>query len=359
MAANPFTLAALATSAVPGVEVAGAVADGDEQDMESCALRTTDGRTLRVLVPRTPGALRRLRDQTTALAALTPAVRDRLPFEAPVVLGEAPLQRTAVIVTTRLPGEPMRLADISPANVGLAASVGSALAALHDLPTSIVLDAGLAHRSVAQVREELLGVFDKAASTGKVPSQLLARWEQALEDTALWQFTPRVVHGDLQAPAFLRQGTAIVAIDGWHALALGDPAKDMAWLLGSEHFGSVDEAFLAYAAERGTDRQLRRRAMLHAELDVARWLLHGVGSHDADIVDDAVGMLQSLVVRVQDDEPESQLRAERLRTMDLTDVQEMLDARGVAPVESDRARSAELETEDLTLARDSVERATT
>lgn len=347
MAANPLTLAALATSAVPGIEVAGAIADPGEPDLELCALRTTDGRVLRVAVPRTPGALRRLREQATALEALSPAVRDRLPFEAPAQLGEAPLQRSAVVVTTRLPGAPMRLADLSPEHVGLASSIGTALTALHELPTSIVLDAGLPHRSVVEVREELLDVFDRAASTGRVPSALLARWEHALEDAALWQFSPRVVHGDLQAAAFRRDGSHVVAIDGWHALGVGDPAKDLAWLLGSEHFGSVDEAFASYAAGHGGDRQLRRRAMLHAELDVARWLLHGVASHDAAIVEDAVGMLASLVATVDVEAPQTALAAERLHTMDLTDVQAMLDARGTTTARDPRSASAELDTVEV------------
>ncbi|GAA2172298.1 phosphotransferase [Agrococcus versicolor] len=331
MAANPFTLAALATSAVPGIEVVGAVDDGSDDESEAVAARIADGRVVRIVVPRTPATLARLRDQAVTLHVFTRAVRDRLPFEAPETLGTAPLQRTAVVVSTRLGGTTLRLSDVSPANPGLAASIGTAIAALHDLPTSIVVEAGLPHRSIAEIRQGLVDVFDRVAATGRVPAPLLARWEIALEDAALWQLQPRVVHGDLQAPAFRREQSTITGIDGWHALGLGDPAVDLAWLLGNEHASSVDEAFVAYAGVRGADRQLRRRAMLHAELDVARWLLHGVESQDAAVVADAEGMLARLADRVADDDDESTaLQPERLHTMDLADVQQLLDERGTS-----------------------------
>lgn len=352
MAANPFTLAALATTAAPGIEVVRVAADEVDRDVESCAVVTADGRTLRVIVPRTPAALDRAREQSRALRVFTPAVRERLPFEVPSMVGEAPLQRTAVLLSTRLGGSAMELDDVSPARGSLATSIGTALAAVHELPTSIAVEAGVPHRSVGQIREALLAVFDRVASTGKAPAALLARWEQALDDSALWQFTPRIIHGDLQAQAFRRDGDAVVGIDGWHALAIDDPARDLAWLLGSEHFSSVDEAFVAYAAVRGSDRQLRRRAMVHAELAIARWLLHGVDTGDADIVEDGAQMLASLVARVDGDDS-AELRAERLQTMDLTAVQELLDQRGSSPDPS-RTASHEHETVELRFDRSDV-----
>ena len=56
----------------------------------------------------------------------------------------------------------------------------------------------------------------------------------------------------------------------------------------------------AYASTRqvATDRQFTQRAMLYAELEVARWLLHGREVRNQSIVDDAVEMLDGLVDRV-------------------------------------------------------------
>ena len=60
------------------------------------------------------------------------------------------------------------------------------------------------------------------------------------------------------------------------------------------------DALGAYASTRqvATDRQFTQRAMLYAELEVARWLLHGRELRDQSIVDDAVQMLDGLVDRV-------------------------------------------------------------
>jgi hypothetical protein len=49
------------------------------------------------------------------------------------------------------------------------------------------------------------------------------------------------------------------------------------------------------------DRQLRQRATLLSELEIARWLLHGTETRSTEIVDDAVQMLSGLVDEVQKD----------------------------------------------------------
>lgn len=326
MSSNPFTLAALATTAVEGLEVVGATEDGSDEHRWVVAAQRADGETVQVVLPRSVAALETAQRHVAALAALTLATRARLPFAVPELLGSAPTGRSTLLVLTRLGGDTMRLADVSPARYGLAASVGRALAAIHELPTSVAADAGLPHESAAAMRQSLLDVFDRAAATGRVPAALLERWERALGDSRLWQFKPTLVHGDVQAPAFRVEGADVVGMDGWHALSVGDPARDLAFLLGSSEFGSVDEAFEAHAAERGIgDRQLRQRAMLHAELDIARWLLHGVDTGDDAIVADAVDMLEGLVERV-DDDPGAAIAPAHLDTMDLDGVQQYLGA---------------------------------
>lgn len=343
MSTNPFTLAALATTAVEGLDVVGASEDGSDEHRSVVAARLADGETVQVVLPRSVAALRSAEEHAAALAALTLATRSRLPFEVPSVLGTVDAGRSRLFVLTRLGGEVMRLGDLSPARPGLAAAVGQAIAAIHELPTSVAADAGLPHEGAPALRQQLLDTFDRAAATGAVPAALLERWEGALGDDRLWQFKPTLVHGDLQAPAFRVEGARVVGLDGWHALSVGDPARDLAFLLGSTEFGSVDEAFDAHAAARGIgDRQVRQRAMLHAELDIARWLLHGVAKGDESIVDDAKGMLAGLVARV-DRDPGAAIAPQRLETMDLTGVQEYLGespaATGEAPGAPDRADS--------------------
>ena len=49
----------------------------------------------------------------------------------------------------------------------------------------------------------------------------------------------------------------------------------------------------------GIDHQLRHRATLYRELDLAKWLLHGTSTKSTAVVDDAVGMMTDLVDRLQ------------------------------------------------------------
>ena len=323
MATNPFTLAALATTAVEGLAVSGATDDGSDQDFERAAATTTDSRVVSIVIPRTKSALARMRQEVSALAAASEGVRERLSFEVPALLGRGPVGNTELFVWERLGGGPMSLEHISES--GLAASIGSSIADIHELPTSIVADAGLPHRQSWRIREDLLRVFDKAAQTGKVPSGLLDRWERAADNAELWQFTPTVVHGDLGAPAVQVDLGRVCGITGWHSLSVGDPARDLAWVLGSAAFDAVDEVFATYTSTRSADRHLRARAMLHAELDIARWLIFGVETEDQATIDDAVGMMQALIERVDDPQDESvQLKPERLDTMDLSEVEQML-----------------------------------
>src|SRR5690606_37563392 len=113
--------------------------------------------------------------------------------------------------------------------------------------------------------------------------------------TALWQFAPAVVNGSLTSDSFLSVGSAVTGVLGWHVLQVGDPARDLQWLIAARTEGVADGAFAAYARVRGTvDRHLRQRARLLAELEVARWLLHGTESKSTEVVDDAVEMLTAI-----------------------------------------------------------------
>jgi len=88
---------------------------------------------------------------------------------------------------------------------------------------------------------------------------------------------------------------------GWHGLRVGDPASDLQWLAASGP-DIADAAFAAYSRVKGTvDRQLRQRAALLSELEIARWLLHGTETRSTEIVDDAVQMLSALVDETQKD----------------------------------------------------------
>jgi aminoglycoside phosphotransferase (APT) family kinase protein len=331
MARSHLTLAALATSAVAGLDVAGtrSYSYGAQGDYDAALLNGRDGRELIIRVPTTQAAETEQSADLVSLRALSAGIRGRLPFDVPHFVGQAPVGSTRAVVYDFLPGGKVTVDDIPEGQEGLAGSIGRAIAAIHSLPAGFVGDAGLPVLTAAQCRVSAVSVIDSAAATGLLPAALRERWREATDDDAVWQFQPVVINGALSVDSFLITDGRVVGILGWSALRVGDPARDLHWLLGMSG-AAAESALSAYGAARQvtTDRQFTRRAMLYAELEIARWLLHGREFHDQSIVDDAVSMLDALVDSVHSDSaaPLSQATGP---IMAITDVEAML---GASPV---------------------------
>jgi hypothetical protein len=228
------------------------------------------------------------------------------------------------VVTEFIPGA-MLGADELTAHDRLATSVGLAVAAIHSLPTGFIADAGLPRQTAEQSRDAVVELVGRAADTGHLPAAILRRWEEATDDAALWRFRPTVVNGALTADSILVDGDAVSGVLGWASLAESDPARDLHWLLTSR--GQAAEAALgAYVGARngGADSHLPQRALLYGELELARWLLHGVDAHDEAIIEDAVGLLDGLVESVHDRSSEP-LSPETGPILAVGDVERMLD----------------------------------
>ena len=303
MARSHLTLAALATSAVDGLDLASTTsfAGHGENDFDSALLTGRDGRHWIIRLPRNERAEAEQSADLVALRALSAGIRSRLPFAVSAFVGQTPVDGTRAIVYEFVYGSKTHFDELSAGPDGLAASVGRAIAAIHALPTSFVADAGLPVLTSIESLRGAVSVMDRAAATGLVPAQLLGRWERATEDSHLWQFQPTVINNTLSAESFLSANGAITGLLGWHELRVGDPARDLCWILGAPA-DVVDSALDAYNSARGTlDRQVGQRAKLYAELEVARWLLHGTQQRSTEIVDDAVGMLSAIVDDVEND----------------------------------------------------------
>ena len=100
--------------------------------------------------------------------------------------------------------------------------------------------------SADESHDGVVELIDRAADTGQLPAAILRRWEQATDDDALWRFRPTVVNGALAADSILVEGDAVSAIVGWSALAVGDPARDLHWLLTSRG-AAAEPALDAYS----------------------------------------------------------------------------------------------------------------
>ncbi len=326
MARSHLTLAALATSAVAGLDVVSAsrFGSGTHGDFESALITTRDGKHWIIRVPTSERAEAEQSADLVSLRALSVGVRARLPFAVSNFAGQTPIGGTRAVVFDFVNGSPLELdaiGDDSP----LAPALGRAIAAIHTLPTSVVADAGLPVLSPAEILRSTITIMDRAGATNLVPAALLGRWEKATEDGPLWQFAPTVINGGLSSDCFLCSDEEVTGLLGWQSLSVGDPARDLYWLLSARSAYVAEAAFDSYNEARGSsDRQVKRRAMLYAELEIAKWLLHGTQERSTEIVDDAVQMLHGLVDTVQNNLDQT-LSHNTMPVMAVDEVEAMLD----------------------------------
>lgn len=341
MATTPFTLAALATSAVPGLIVTGTRShtSGSAGTFVSAVLETETGDVI-VRVPTSPSAEVQQSAELLGIAALAEGARAHLPFAIPATLGITRARDTRAVVSTFLPGIPALMEQIE-SDPDLLHQVTETIAAIHGLPGGIVREGGLPVRDAQEVRANAERLVQRAADTGMLPSTVRARWNDVLDADSVWSFEPTVVHGALAPELLLVEENSVSGVLGWHELSLGDPASDLSWLLLAEP--EVFDAVLAqYTALRGVagQQELSVRARFAHELEVAKWLLHGFESHDQGVVDDAVTMLDRLVDRlglIGAPLPKQRVLSEH-------EVEQMLDE---TPVDAFDARSETAELESL------------
>ncbi len=308
MGRSPFTLAAAVTAALPGAEVTGTrtlSADGDAR-FDSAVASLADGRELAIRVADDDETARELAAESLALRALTAGARAILPFRAPEYVGETRVGDGRALVTELLPGFQVEAAHV-PAGRGTAESMGAAIAAVHGLPVSIVRSAGLVSRSAEESREDIRRLVDDAASTGRVPARLTARWRDAVADDELWRFESTVTLNGVQSTSFLledddERGPQVTGLLNWHGLSVGDPAVDLAWLSAAPDAAPDMQAAYARSSERSPDGAIEVRARMLAELEFARWLVHGDSLHRPDIVDDAAALLEALAEGLRADD---------------------------------------------------------
>ena len=149
-----------------------------------------------------------------------------------------------------------------------------------------------------------------------MPTNLLTRWEQRLEDISLWRFAPTAVHGSFTGEHVLvsfrdedrADAGEVRGVLGWEQSRIGDPADDFADLVGSAAAESLDMVLSAYAQSRveRPDGNLLARARLAAEMTPMRVLLRALASAARDVVDHAAESLRALDERVA---VEDELRA--------------------------------------------------
>jgi aminoglycoside phosphotransferase (APT) family kinase protein len=299
---SPLALAALASAAVPGlapVSVQGVTARTGEQ-YQVAFLEDQEGRRWVVRLPLNAVAAAQL-DEGESLTRL---LARRMPFAVPVPQGYAQLKEGGrAAVYPRLAGEPLDWTQL-PAGSRLAAEVGRAIAAVHNVDRGLYDEAGTPSYDADTYRTRRLADLDRGAATGHVPTGLLSRWEHALEEVTLWRFATCPVHGNLTDRHVLvaydgsddaGAGT-VKGLTGWERAQVADPADDFGTLVtgcAPAAFDTVLEAYSHARAER-PDKHLERRARLAGELRGLTALLEAVTSEDDELVESRAQALRRL-----------------------------------------------------------------
>jgi aminoglycoside phosphotransferase (APT) family kinase protein len=321
---SPALLAALASAAVPGLDPVSveALPSTPEQSFDVGFVQDQDGRRWVVRAPRTEVAGAEM-DRTVGLLAL---LGRRLPFAVPAPRGFVALEHGGrAAVYPYLPGHPLDLAELPP-GPGLAAELGRAIAALHNSDPALFEEAGLPSYDADAYRSRRLAELDRAAETGRVPTALLTRWEEALEDVTLWRFAPTPTHGDLTGDQVLAVFTSdsdastgrIRGMTGWEDAKVADPADDFAPLVAEAHPDAVETVLEAYAHARveRPDANLLVRARLAAELGLLSALMGGLARRDVG----AVEVLTTQLRRLDDEVHAARERGDDYRSTSLAPV---------------------------------------
>ena len=303
---TPYELAALATVAVPRLEVAGLrPPQFSDEVLSVTGLIDTSGDRWMVVCPHdTVGGLD-MEAQNSVLERLGKAHDfSKIPFEVPRPAG---FTRTPegdrVMVHRDLGGHVMETSDFDDPHL-LPASLGNALASLHNLPELIYTGVNLPAYSAIECRDRHQAVLDEAAQEVVIPANLWDRWEESLENLSLWRFLPSPIHGDLSETSIHVDHGRVCALTGFSSAHVGDPAVDIAWVFARASDEFLERFHEAYQQTRSEkDLHLLERAELLSELAVVRWLVHGLHSGDSEIVDEARAMLAELSASVGESTP--------------------------------------------------------
>lgn len=281
MKRTDLALAALASAAVPGMKPVAvarlSVETGAESELQQAVVEDATGRRWLVRSPLTAIAGARLQRNDELVRQLA----RHLPFKVPAAAGYAAVGTEGhAAVYPHVEGATLDFTRL-PAGAGLAHAVGRAIAAIHNIPAAVFEQQDVPSFDAAGCRQRLIAEVDRAAETGRVPTRLLARWEEAFDAAALWQFAGTPVHGSFRGAtvvvAFADQEAdsgRVVAITDWDEAMVGDPAADFADLYAQASPQTWESVLDSYALTRAQrpDPYLHARARLLSETSRVRGL---------------------------------------------------------------------------------------
>jgi aminoglycoside phosphotransferase (APT) family kinase protein len=286
-------LAALAADAVPGKNFRHFQRPEGQTDLELLRLWDDQGSSYELKAPANPAGERELATELSVLKVLRNFSSD-LPFEIPELLGQTTdADGVRISVLTLLGGSEPDLTKFGPG--AFSKSFAQAMAALHSLENAKVIEAGLPDYLATQILHNKVTELDRIADTGRVPSALLQRWEQALEDVGLFRFHPTIIHGAINQESVLVEAQILTGLTNWSSLSVSDPAEDFQWLIAGALHSTAEDTILNYRALRPqADENIAQRAVLYSELELGSWLAHCIQEGDPERIAQAEDLIEDL-----------------------------------------------------------------
>ncbi|MFK5690428.1 phosphotransferase [Ornithinimicrobium sp. LYQ92] len=307
---SDLALAALASAAVPGmkpVAVARMGIDEAEAQLQQAVVEDATGRRWLVRAPLTAVAGARLQRNDELVRQLS----RHLPFTVPAPAGYAAVgAEGSAAVYPHVEGMTLDLAHL-PEGAGLAHAVGRAIAAIHNIPPAVFENQDVPTFDAAGCRQRLIADIDRAAETGRVPTRLLARWEEAFEAAPLWQFATTPVHGAFRGSTVLvafadddAGSGRVVAVTDWEEAMVADPATDLADLYSRATPGAWESVLDSYGLARShrPDPYLHARARLISETRRLQGLARAVGEGEEDLARRIVESLRRMDRLTEDED---------------------------------------------------------
>lgn len=299
---SELELAALASAAAPGLHLRGIRGKlRDEEDGQWLTCVDSEGGAWIAWAPSHPWREKATRRFWSVNALLKEAATQRrIPFTAAEPIASVDRRGGGTTIVFAHPGGQQLLAsDLSGPGL-LPRSLGTGLAALHELPAADYARAAGQRASAQVTRSTLRNLVSQHARA--IPARLRRRWMNAIDEDSLWRFEPVALHGSLDpSNVYAAAGGAVVGMKPFNAAAVGDPAHDIVWLMYHADDDFLQQFEASYSrARHQSDLHLLTRAQLLSELETLRWYARAVRAEDRAWRREGLAALQELDAEIGD-----------------------------------------------------------
>lgn len=164
------------------------------------------------------------------------------------------------------------------------AAVGTAIGAIHRLPSTFLANAKYPVVTTGQIRSQLTVWIRRLRSAGHVPQEITDSWARIMDTEGLWSFSTCTVHGGFSDGDFLFSGSTITTVTNWQGMQVNDPARDLAWIFGKLDESHRNAVLSAYGRMMGSrlDDLIMLRANLWLQMEQVGDFIQALNRADND-----------------------------------------------------------------------------